>query len=133
MEDQITDKTDLSSSDWEHQWQLLMGSGNSMAQRQQWESAAIFYKKAFVLAENNLCNQCPALHCDRSLLNTYLSSALELGKAIKNNTYECAFLALIDSLEIQSTKVNCEMEYNMYSKTINQLKSSLVSSNSASG
>ena len=121
MENRKIDKTDLKCSDWEYQWQLLMEKGNKMAQQQQWEAAAIFYKEAFELAENLLCNNCSVCHCDRSLLNTYLSSALELGKAIRKNEYECALIALIEDLEIKRTEVRCDMEFNMYSTTINQL------------
>jgi hypothetical protein len=106
---------------WEQKWQSLMSSGHEMAQQQQWESAAVFYKEAFILAESYLCHACSAKHCGKPPLNIYLSSATELGKAIKENGYQCALIALVGNLKLQRNQVKCDSEYDMYCSTIEQL------------
>ncbi len=121
MEDQKNNQPDLTQSGWELKWQSIMAKGQQMAQHQQWESAAIFYKEAFILAENSLCSHCSIDDCDKTSLSSYLTSALELGKTIKKNEYQCALIALIENLEIQRTQVNCAIEFDMYSSTINKL------------
>lgn len=110
-----------SNLEWKNEWHTLMYRGDTLKQANNWESAAVFYNQAFALAEKMLCKNCNNSECSKHSLDSYLYSALQLGISIKKSDYQCALIALVESLKIQRTEVNCDVEFEMYTSAIDKL------------
>jgi len=93
------------------QWNYWMSDGQDKVTRQDWEAAAVCYKKAFELAEQLVCSQCHNLECSQQSLQRYLASANEYATAIHRNNYHCALAALMNALVMrQSEALDSEQE-----------------------
>ena len=107
---------------WKIEWQSWMESGQEMSEKQQWEAATILYKRAFSLADKMYCGNCTNKNSCKNSLICYLSTATKFAQAIKNNGYDCALIALIDTLKGQQNETESEEHKLMFIEALNKLE-----------
>ena len=107
---------------WQREWQSWMESGQEMSENQQWEAATVVYRNAFSLADKMYCGNCANKNSCKNALICYLSTAAKFAQAIKNNGYDCALTALIETLTEQQNKSISEEHRAMFIKTLAKLE-----------
>ena len=102
-------------------WQQLVEHARSRIDAGDWEGACVFYKQAFVIAEDLLCKHNCGQCC---ALNRYLDTAEEFAFVLKKNNFDCA-LALFAS---QITNNIEEQAISLSDTELTQRLSSLTTS-----
>lgn len=95
------------TQDQQATWQSLIEQARNKTNNADWEGACIFYKQAFVIAENLMCEQRCVKNCT---LNRYLNTAQEFAFVMKQNNFDCAlamFIAQIkENIALQDIKLS---------------------------